>query len=228
MKQKLFLFFMLMLLPLMASAFSRYYTEIDGIYYHLVIENQTDYVATVTCEAMLENKYVDTYTYTPVSANYSGSVVIPPEVTYNGSTYRVRAIAGSAFASCSGLTSISIPNSVTSISSNAFEGCSGLTSISIPNSVTSISSNAFEGCSGLVSISIPEGLTSIGGAFDGTAWYNNQSNGLVYINNLVYKYKGTMPENTSITLPDETLAIADNAFFGCSGLASITIPDGVK
>ena len=84
MKQKLFLFFMLMLLPLMASAFSRYYTEIDGIYYHLVIENQTDYVATVTCEAMLENKYVDTYTYTPVSANYSGSVVIPPEVTYNG------------------------------------------------------------------------------------------------------------------------------------------------
>ena len=155
MKQKLFLFFMLMLLPLMASAFSRYYTEIDGIYYHLVIENQTDYVATVTCEAMLENKYVDTYTYTPVSANYSGSVVIPPEVTYNGSTYRVRAIAGSAFASCSGLTSISIPNSVTSIGSNAFEGCSGL-----------------------VSISIPEGLTSIGGAFDGTAWYNNQSNGL--------------------------------------------------
>ena len=228
MKQKLFLFFMLMLLPLMASAFSRYYTEIDGIYYHLVIENQTDYVATVTCEAMLENKYVDTYTYTPVSANYSGSVVIPPEVTYNGSTYRVRAIAGSAFASCSGLTSISIPNSVTSISSNAFEGCSGLTSISIPNSVTSIGSNAFEGCSGLVSISIPEGLTSIGGAFDATAWYNNQSNGLVYINNLVYKYKGTMPENTSITLPDETLAIADNAFFGCSGLASITIPDGVK
>ena len=251
MRQKFFLLFVLMLLPLMASAFSRYYTEIDGIYYHLVIENQTDYVATVTCKAMLENKFVDTYTYTPVSADYSGSLVIPSEVEHNGQTYRVRAIGASAFATCSGLTSITIPNSVTSIGANAFEGCSALTSISIPNSVTSIGSNAFEGCSALTSISIPQsvtsigsnafdgcsaletisipdGMTNIGGAFDGSAWYNHQPDGLIYIGNVAYQYKGTMPENTSITLVDRTLGIADNAFNGCSNLASITIPNSVK
>ena len=212
----------------MASAFSRYYTEIDGIYYHLVIENQTDYVATVTCKAMLENKFVDTYTYTPVSADYSGSLVIPSEVEHNGQTYRVRAIGASAFATCSGLTSITIPNSVTSIGANAFEGCSALTSISIPQSVTSIGSNAFDGCSALETISIPDGMTNIGGAFDGSAWYNHQPDGLIYIGNVAYQYKGTMPENTSITLVDRTLGIADNAFNGCSNLASITIPNSVK
>ena len=228
MRQKFFLLFVLMLLPLMASAFSRYYTEIDGIYYHLVIENQTDYVATVTCKAMLENKFVDTYTYTPVSADYSGSLVIPSEVEHNGQTYRVRAIGASAFATCSGLTSITIPNSVTSIGANAFEGCSALTSISIPQSVTSIGSNAFDGCSALETISIPDGMTNIGGAFDGSAWYNHQPDGLIYIGNVAYQYKGTMPENTSITLVDRTLGIADNAFNGCSNLASITIPNSVK
>ncbi|MDE6051459.1 MAG: leucine-rich repeat domain-containing protein, partial [Paramuribaculum sp.] len=53
------------------------------------------------------------------------------------------------FWDCTGLTSVTIPNSVTSIERNAFEGCSGLTSVTIPNSVTSIGYEAFKGCSGL-------------------------------------------------------------------------------
>ena len=56
------------------------------------------------------------------------------------------------FASCSGLTSITIPNSVTSIGEHAFVYCSGLTSVTIGNSVTSIGDRAFDGCSGLTSI----------------------------------------------------------------------------
>ena len=72
------------------------------------------------------------------------------------------------FYGCSGLTSVTIPNSVTSIGNAAFYGCSSLTSVTIPNSVTSIGDYAFYGCSGLTSVTIGSGVTSIGiNAFNG-------------------------------------------------------------
>ena len=136
-------------------------------------------------------------------------------------------ISSSVFSGCSSLTTINIPNSVTSIGDYAFHGCSSLTSISLPNSVTSIGEGAFSGCSSLTSINIPNSVTSIGGgAFGGTAWYNNQPDGLVYAGLVAYKYKGTMPEGTSITLKDGTIGIADVAF-DSSGLTSINIPNSV-
>ena len=126
------------------------------------------------------------------------------------------------------LQSINIPSRVTSIGKKAFYGCSGLTSIAIPNSVRSIGDGAFSGCSGLTSITIPNSVTSIGhDAFAGTAWYNNQPDGLVYAGNVAYNYKGTMPNNTSINIKDGTVGIADLAFFYCSDLTSITIPNSV-
>ena len=92
----------------------------------------------------------------------SGAVVIPSSVTNNGTTYSVTSIGYSAFYSCSGLTSITIPNSVTSISEWAFYECSSLTSVTIGNSVTSIGDMAFEGCSSLTSVTIGNSVTSIG------------------------------------------------------------------
>jgi hypothetical protein len=80
----------------------------------------------------------------------------------------VTSIEEFAFRGCSGLASITIPESVTSIDYAVFSGCSSLTSITIPNSVTSIGYSAFEGCTGLTSITIPNSVTSIeGGAFEG-------------------------------------------------------------
>ncbi|MGM9835867.1 MAG: leucine-rich repeat protein [Muribaculaceae bacterium] len=76
--------------------------------------------------------------YYEYSDEYSGNVVIPSSVTYSGNTYYVTSIGKFAFSYCSGLTSISIPNSVTSIGDYAFYNCYGLTSISIPNCVTSV------------------------------------------------------------------------------------------
>ena len=109
-----------------------------------------------------------------------------------------------AFFNCSGLTSVTIPDSVTSIGKRAFIGCSSLTSITIPDSVVSIGEQAFRGCSGLISVSIPDSVTSIGeGAFLGCI-------GL-----------------TSITIPDSVTSIGEGAFRGCSGLTSVTIPDSV-
>ncbi len=157
----------------------------------------------------------------------------------------VTSIGDYAFYYCSGLTSVTIPNSVTSIGSNAFYGCGGLTSVynthvfaylntnyegiyEIPYGIKSISSGAFCDCSGLTSVIIPNSVTNIGrGAFYNTAWYNNQPDGIVYAGKFAYKYKGTMPEGTSIVLEEGTLGIADWAFWDCSGLASVTIPNSV-
>ena len=78
-------------------------------------------------------------------------------------------------------TAINIEEGTLSIAGSAFSGCSGLTSITIPNSVTTFGYNAFYDCGNLISITIPNSVTSIGsGAFDGTAWYDNQSDGIVY------------------------------------------------
>ena len=92
----------------------------------------------------------------------SGSLVIPSTVTYNSHTYSVTSIDRRAFAACSGITSVTIPNSVTTIGDHAFDGCIGLTSVTIPNSVTSIGNCAFKACRGLTSVTIGNSVTSIG------------------------------------------------------------------
>ena len=132
-----------------------------------------------------------------------------------------------AFEGCSGLTSISIPNSVTSIGSYAFRGCSGLTSITIPSSVTSIVNSVFEGCSGLTSITIPNSVTSIGySAFEGCSGLTSVTipNSVTSIGNRAFHGCSGL---TSVTIPNSVTSIGSDAFEGCSGLTSITIPNSV-
>lgn len=140
----------------------------------------------------------------------------------------VETIGRGAFANCWALTTISIGYGVTSIGRNAFYQCSGLTSISIPNSVTSIGENAFYWCNNLASITMPSNVSVGDGAFEETEWYNNQPDGLMYFGDVAYRYKGTMPENTSIEIKEGTTALLANVFSGCSGLTSISIPNSVK
>jgi len=109
-------------------------------------------------------------------------------------------ICDSAFSHCTSLTSITIPNSVTSIGQSAFYECTSLTSVTISNSVTSIGGSAFSGCTGLTSITIPNSVTSIGQY----AFYNCYS-------------------LTSITIPNSVTSIGLFAFSYCTGLTSITI-----
>ena len=116
----------------------------------------------------------------------------------------VTSIGSSAFRNCSSLTSVTIPDGVTSIGYYAFSGCSGLTSITIPESVTSIGYYAFSDCSGLTSITIPESVTSIG--------------------DYAFSYCSGL---TSITIPKSVTSIGDYAFSDCYNLTNITIPDSV-
>ena len=150
---------------------------------------------------------------------WATAVTIPESVT---------SIGEYAFYECSVLTSVIIPNGITSIGNYAFQSCSSLTSVAIPNSVTSINDFAFFDCNELTSITIPESVTYIGSnAFYGTPWFNNQPDGLVYINKVAYHYKGTMPEGTEIVIREGCLAIAGMAFLSCNGLTGIVIPESV-
>lgn len=127
-------------------------------------------------------------------------VNIPSEVQIGGKTYTVTMIGNKAFDGCSGLTSISIPSSVTSIEDCTFSGCSGLTSVTIPSGVSSIGEYAFYGCSGLTSVTIPSSVTSIGKeAF-------HKCNGL-----------------TNISIPSGVSSIGDVAFSRCGRLTSINV-----
>jgi hypothetical protein len=140
--------------------------------------------------------------YSVSGGNTSGNLFIP--ATYKG--LPVVRIGVGGFRGFTNLTSITIPDSVTSIGESAFYGCTGLTSITIPNSVTSIGESAFYGCTGLTSITIPNSVTSIGN----DAFRN--CTGLTSV---------TLPNNPNFT------TIGAGAFSGCIGLTSIVIPNSV-
>ncbi len=121
-----------------------------------------------------------------------------------------------------------IPNTISYIGSYAFSGCSGLTYIEIPESVLKIYNNAFNDCTHLNSIIIKNDRISISNdAFDNTALLNTHQDDVIYFGNILYKYNGYMPENTSIKVNDGTTNINSDAFNGFIGLTSIEIPNSV-
>ena len=211
--KKLFLSMMLLALPILASAYD---CQVDGIYYNLNSEEET-------AEVTYQSKDL----YDNITSVYSGSVDIPERFTYEGVDYTVASIAYRAFYNCSGLTSITIPNSVTSIGGGAFENCSGLTSVTIPNSVTTIGWGAFENCNSLTSVTIPNSVTSIGGG----AFRNCSGLTSITIPNSVTSIEGDAFMDcsglTSVTIPNSVTTIGWNAFYNCTGLTSVAIPNSV-
>ena len=223
------------LLLLCATVATAYDFEVGGIYYSI------------------------TYPYTTVkvtyqgSSYYTGSVVIPESVAYNGKTYSVTEIGNYAFQDCTGLTSIMIGNSVTSIGESAFEGCTGLTSIEIPNSVTSIGGLAFRGCTALKDLHIADGngTLTLGsrvfydcplktlylgrdlshGTYNSAPFYSKESLISVTISNNVTRIEKSTFYGcsglTSVEIPSSVTSIGEWAIRGCSGLTNITIPNSV-
>jgi hypothetical protein len=179
--------------------------------------------------------YTETTAYNSANAVVltEASNVIPFQWAYNQDQITsinfkstLTTISAGAFAECGGLTSITIPNSVTSIEEDAFfqtsitslvigsgvlsigqgafRGCVGLTSLTIPNNVTSLGSRAFQGCAGLTSLTIGSGLTSIGD----------------------YMFAGCT-SLASVVIPNNVTSMASYAFASCSSLTSVTIGNSV-
>ena len=232
MKHKLFSLLLALLMSMTASVVWASDIHVDGIYYDFDSSAKT---ATVT------------YLYCASERNesaYSGNVVIPETVTYNGETYSVTSIGDWAFFGCTGMTSITIPESVTTINHSAFRGCTGLTSVTIPNSVTEIGSGAFRDCSGLTSVTIPNSVTEIGaGAFAGCSELRdvNLLDGESVLSLPPYK-QGDDDMWLFHDCPLETLYLGRNLgcsdsysyyygpipFYGIATLTSVTIGNNVK
>jgi len=152
-----------------------------------------------------------------------GDLIIPS--TYEGKP--ITSIGKQAFRSCSGLTSVTIPESVTTIGDWAFLGCINLTSVMIGNEVTSIGEGAFYNCSSLRSVSIPESVTTIGNlVFHGCSNLTSVtiSNNFGISELFDYEARGRL---TSVTIPEGVTIIGAESFRNCSGLTSVTIPKSV-
>ena len=145
----------------------------------------------------------------------------------------VTSIGSYAFMNCDSLTSVVIGDSVTSIGDGAFYNCYNLTSVEIPDSVTTIGSYAFYNCYNLTSVVMPASGTSIGSeAFKGCNKVIIEYENCKYLssaNNPYYALIGVTNKNfSSYTIHGDTVVIAYGAFSGCSRMGSITIPDSVK
>lgn len=170
-------------MPLVLSAET---VEIDGICYNL---NENVKSAEVVAKS---------------SGKYSGNVVIPGSVTYGGVTYKVSNIGTEAFASCTGMTSVSIPNSITVIGSRAFRGCENLTAVYISD------------LSSWLRISFYTAYMAHG--------YDYSCNPLYFAHHLFLN--GVEVKN--LVIPEAITEIETAAFYGCSSLTSVTIPNGIR
>ena len=215
--RKHFIFLILLLISCELSYASG--TKINGIWYNLDSSKKT---ASVTYRGDSYGSYPD---------EYHGNVIIPSSIVYDGKTYTVTSIGDYAFYH-SPLTSITIPNSVTSIGLKAFVGCAYLTSIDLPKSITEINTYVFISCTSLTSICIPENVTVIGSdlfqncsSLTSITW---NVKGLAHDIEENYRpFRSIGKQITSFTFGENVERIPSCLCFGMSQLTSITIPKNV-
>ena len=181
---------------------------VNNIYYNKLTSN--------TVEVTFKGSYYNGY-----NGEYSGNVIIPSKVTYNGTTYSVTQIANSAFRVCSSLTSVTLPEGLKKIGQNAFRSCSSLKSLTIPNSITYVGQLIDYDCTSLTSVILTAPSVE--------SFCKGEGNKLLYAENVdvkrIIQIDGV--EVTTIAIPNSITSIGPAAFRGCYKLTSITIPNSV-
>ena len=207
-------------------------TSIDGLFANcrslssIEIPNSVTYIGSSSfqdCSSLSSVVIPNSVTSIGQSAFYGCSSLVSATISKG-----VSSISASLFQGCSSLSSVIIPDGVTTIGNYAFQGCSSLASMTIPNNVNTIGGSVFKGCTALNFLTIPNDVVSVGSlTFEDTPWYNNQPDGVVYIGKALYKYKGTMPDNTTISVKEGTVMITASAFYNCVGLSAVNIPNSI-
>lgn len=165
-----------------------------------------------------------------IDKSTTGKITIPSEAE----GLKVVEIDSYAFEDCKGITEVVVPSNVEKIGYAAFEDCTALAKIALGNGVKSLGARVFYGCASLQTITGISQLEEIySSAFELTygtfiPWYNNLPDGLLYLGKVLYKYKGTMPENTSVSVKNGTKQISEDCFHNCSGLINLSIPESVS
>ena len=130
----------LLLAPCSFLAVHAYDVEVDGIYYDIIVQRFA---------------YVTYRDLNAAAGSYSGKVVVPAQINYQGHTYPVSSIGENAFAGCEELESVQLPSTMRGVNSCAFLGCTNLQQVSIPSTIRSVRSCAFTGCTSLEQIVLP-------------------------------------------------------------------------
>ena len=182
-------------MPMMANADA---VEIDGIYYNIISKGE---IAEVTSNPN----------------NYSGDLVIPSNITYNGKNYPVKKIGDDSFKNCENLTSLIISDGVTEIGNYVFWFCKSLKSLTIPPSLNKIGNTPFLECNSFSAVYI-EDLTS---------WcqidFPDGDNPIAYANHL---YLNNV-EVIDLVIPNDVTLLRNSVFSGCKEFKTVTLPNSI-
>ena len=258
-------FLFTVLLSMVGAKSFAYSFKVNGIYYN--ITNSSTKTVSVTyqnfysptdLESVPDGYYyvgVDyggdddyDYHYDYCTSDYSGNISIPSSVTYNGVSYQVTGVSGSAFENCFNVNSIILPSSIQTIGAYAFHGCAAKT-IDIPYSVTTIGYRAFKDCSQLTSLTIGENVSSIGRCafynvsgtitvncnipdaedYDYSPFWGAKFSNVYICENVtrIGNYAFYHSNITSISLPSSLKSIGYYAFCECQELTTITLPSSL-
>ena len=215
-KLTLLLTLLLSMIDLRLAAHDIEVVNSDGvtIYYNWTATENNIMALAVSCRGMHAWDYPNEYT---------GDLVIPASVTYDGVTYSVTSISYGAFQKCSSLTNVIIPNSVTTIGGQAFAGCSGLTHVTIPVSITSIGDYAFSDCYPIINVPVTDYSAFCSNVVVGLIASTAPSN---YIRP-IHLIDSEGSEIKEFIIPNDVMTIGNRAFQNCSNLTSVTIPNSV-